>query len=67
VSVSKVVEYIKKNSERVKEMLLEVVPMLPLERECSCGDALQGAIITSGDSITEDTVKKYGVLVEKYL
>jgi 5'-methylthioadenosine phosphorylase len=40
---------------------------MPKERSCQCGSALATAILTDPGAIPEDTRKKLGIFVEKYL
>jgi hypothetical protein len=40
---------------------------MPAERTCSCGRALQHAILTNKDAITEPAKNKLGLLIEKYI
>jgi 5'-methylthioadenosine phosphorylase len=45
VSVEEVIKVFNENNERVKTLIHELIPRIPKERGCSCGTALQGAII----------------------
>ena len=43
VSVEEVIRVFNENNERVKALITELVPAIPIERTCACATALQGA------------------------
>ncbi|MBV8149707.1 MAG: S-methyl-5'-thioadenosine phosphorylase [Candidatus Eremiobacteraeota bacterium] len=43
VSVLEVVEVFKRNNDRIKEAIAKIVPMIPLDADCSCRHALEAA------------------------
>jgi len=45
VTVDEVIRVFNENNDRVKTLIHELIPQIPHERGCSCGSALQGAII----------------------
>jgi 5'-methylthioadenosine phosphorylase len=45
VTVDEVIRVFNENNERVKDLIHRLVPMIPQERSCTCGSALQGAVI----------------------
>jgi 5'-methylthioadenosine phosphorylase len=45
VSVAEVERFFKTNNERVRALILSMVPMIPAERICPCATALDGAVI----------------------
>jgi 5'-methylthioadenosine phosphorylase len=45
VSVAEVEKFFASNNERVRRLILGLVPKLPAERECPCATAMKGAII----------------------
>lgn len=51
VSVTSVVEVLKKNDERMASVIKRIVPEIKYKRSCECKNALQNAIITSPDII----------------
>ena len=51
VSVTSVVEVLKKNDERMASVIKRIVPEVKYKRSCECKNALQNAIITSPDII----------------
>ncbi len=45
VSVPEVIRVFRDNNERLRALLAEIVPAVPAGRGCSCGDALEGAVV----------------------
>lgn len=45
VSVAEVERFFASNNERVRELILGLIPRLPAERTCGCAAAMQGAVI----------------------
>ena len=45
VSVAEVERFFAQNNERVRDLILALVPRIPRERDCPCGSAMQGAFI----------------------
>jgi 5'-methylthioadenosine phosphorylase len=45
VSVAEVERFFASNNERVRELILRMIPRLPQERTCPCATAMQGAVI----------------------
>ena len=45
VSVAEVERFFASNNERVRELILGLIPRLPAERTCGCATAMQGAVI----------------------
>lgn len=45
VTHEEVVKVMKENEDKVKRMLMAVIPEIPYERKCSCKSALEGALI----------------------
>ena len=67
VSVEMVIEILNKNVRIANEAVHNLVRRLSLERTCQCCHALRDALITSPDVIPEETRKKLGLLVDRYL
>jgi len=67
VSVDIIVEILSQNVRIANDSLQNLVRALPEERTCQCGHALRNAIITRHDIIPEETQKRLGLLVDKYL
>ncbi|RLJ06492.1 MAG: S-methyl-5'-thioadenosine phosphorylase [Candidatus Aenigmatarchaeota archaeon] len=45
VSIEKILEIMKENLEKVKKIIAEVIPKIPVERNCFCKDALKDAFV----------------------
>ena len=45
VNAEEVETVMERNVEKVKKLLLDVIPMIPEKRNCECADALKGALI----------------------
>lgn len=67
VTVDVVLANLMKNAENAQKVVREAVKSMPAARECSCGRALQHAILTNKDAITEPAKNKLGLLIEKYI
>jgi 5'-methylthioadenosine phosphorylase len=67
VTVDVVLANLLKNAENAQKVVREAVKSMPSARECSCGRALQHAILTNKDAITEPAKNKLGLLIEKYI
>lgn len=46
VTLEEVLRVFKKNNDKAKKLILEMITNMPNERTCSCGTALQGAVIS---------------------
>lgn len=67
VTVSMVMQIIKKNTSFAQKALRHLIPALPEERSCDCGHALQAALTTSPRAITAETRERLDLLVGSYL
>lgn len=67
VSVEDILKILEKNSELSKQVIKEVVTMVDENRNCVCSKALQNAILTSKDNISEAVREKFGQLIRSYL
>lgn len=67
VTVSDIIGVMNKNVEAAKKIIAAVVDNIPEERECPCGSALGRSIITSPDCVTEETRKRFELIVKKYM
>ena len=67
VSVEAVIQVLQKNAAAAQSVIRKVVGSMPEERSCSCGRALQNAIITQADVIPEARRKELALLVGRYL
>jgi 5'-methylthioadenosine phosphorylase len=62
-----VVANLLKNVATSKSILQRIVPNLAGSRSCTCGSALESAIITARDVIPQETRERLAPLVGKYL
>ena len=68
VSVEAVVAILKQNAETAKAIIKATVTSFPTGREgCSCGSAMQDAIITARDAIPPDVRERLRPIIGKYL
>lgn len=67
VTVDKIIETLTKNVELARRIIKEAVPMIPEKRRCTCSNALQDAIITTKDAISEEAKKRFNILIERYI
>lgn len=67
VTVDIVVSILEKNVDTAKRIIIESAGMLKKERNCSCHKALEGSIITNPEAITQESKKRLGLIVSKYI
>jgi 5'-methylthioadenosine phosphorylase len=64
VTVETVVSNMKKNSSKAKTIITRVLPLITRNRSCGCTESLNGAIMTASESISPQTRKKLGLLID---
>ena len=67
VTVEQVVRVLHTNSDNASKVIKQAVALMPKERKCKCGSALEHAIMTDPTRIPPGTRQKLGLLVDKYL
>lgn len=67
VSVEKVKETIRRNTEKVKEIMGRLVKQEPRECRRGCNRALEGAIQTDWSYVSEEIKEKFRLLAGKYM
>jgi len=67
VNVEMLIGHLVANTNLAKEILGELIPRIPEERTCSCASALQSAILTNRESISEENRKRLEPLIGKYV
>jgi 5'-methylthioadenosine phosphorylase len=67
VTVEMVFQTVKKNTNLAQEVIAHLVAELPAEVGCECNTALEDAIATNPDIISETVRKRYSLLVDRYL
>lgn len=67
VTAEAVVRNMKHNVANAKKVIQKVAAALPLELGCSCGRALENAIMTDPAQISDQVREKYRLLAGKYI
>ena len=67
VSVDDILEILEKNSELSKQVIKEVVQIVDENRTCICSKALQNAILTSKESISDAVRERLAPLIRDYI
>jgi 5'-methylthioadenosine phosphorylase len=67
VTVEQVVKVLNTNAENAARVVKKAVAMMPKDRKCKCGSALQHAIMTDPAKIPPATRQKLSLLLDKYL
>lgn len=67
VTVETVLANLLRNAENAQKVVREAVKTMPPDRTCSCGRALEHAILTSKDAITEPAKSRLALLINKYI
>ena len=67
VSVDLVVANLMKNVETTQALLPDLSARVPGSRGCNCQSALERAIITSRDLITDDAKTRLSAIIARYL
>jgi 5'-methylthioadenosine phosphorylase len=66
VTVTDVIENLKKNTENAQKIIRAAVRRLPIDRTCKCGRALKHAIMTDLKKAPEATLQRLDLLLRKY-
>jgi 5'-methylthioadenosine phosphorylase len=67
VTVTEVIENLKKNTENAQTIIRSAVKRLPVERTCKCGSALKHAIMTDPGKVPQTTRERVELLITKYV
>src|SRR5881296_40894 len=67
VTVSDVLDNLKKNTDNAQKVIRAAVKRLPIERTCKCEHALKHAIMTDLKTVPEATRQKLELVLKKYL
>lgn len=67
VSVEQVIKVLATNADNAARVVKKAVALMPKDRKCKCGSALQYAIMTDPAKIPALTRQKLSLLVDKYL
>jgi len=66
VNVELVIGHLVANSSLARKILRKLIPRIPAQRDCACGRALENAILTQKEGISEKTVERLEPIVGKY-
>ncbi len=67
VTAEMVFRIVEKNTSLAQRALTALIERLPLERACTCGEALKNALSTRPEQIPPETRAKLALLVDRYL
>ena len=67
VTVDQVVKVLHTNADNAARVVKQAVALMPKDRKCKCGSALQFAILTDPTRIPVGTRQKLSLLLDKYL
>ncbi len=67
VTVERVIEILKRNTQVAQQAVRQLVRRLRPERTCNCGTALSSALITRPDLIPPETREKLDLFIGKYI
>ena len=67
VTVTEVIENLKKNGDNAQKIIRAAVKRLPDNRTCNCGNALRHAILTDMKNVPDKTRSKLELLLKKYV
>ena len=67
VTVTEVIENLKKNGDNAQKIIRAAVKRLPVNRTCNCGNALRHAILTDMKNVPDKTRAKLELLLKKYV
>jgi 5'-methylthioadenosine phosphorylase len=67
VTVDQIVKVLHTNADNAARVVKQAVALMPKERKCRCGSALQYAILTDPEKIPAGTRQKLSLLLDKYL
>jgi len=67
VTVEDLIETLNKNVQLARDIIKKVVPTIGESRECPCCNALQNAIITPKEVITQEAKDRLEILIKRYI
>ena len=67
VTVEDLIETLNSNVQMARDIIKKVVPVISESRECPCCNALQNAIITPKEVITQDVKDRLEILIKRYI
>lgn len=67
VTVEDVVQTLTNNVETAKKIIKKSLEMIGGERGCPCAGALENAILTRPETVSEEAKKRLGIIIERFL
>ena len=67
VSVEMIIQNLNKNVAAARKIITALVPEIPEERRCECAHALDTAVITRSDAVSEDAYKKLELILGRVI
>ena len=67
VTVDQIVKVLHTNADNAARVVKQAIALMPKDRKCKCGSALQYAILTDPEKIPAGTRQKLSLLLDKYL
>jgi len=67
VTLDEILSNLKKNVANSKTLLKEFISLVDNNQSCSCQQALSNAIVTREEFIPQETKKKLGIIINKYI
>jgi len=67
VTVEQIVKVLNTNAENASKVVKQAIALIPKDRKCKCGSALQFALLTDPTKIPAATRQKLALLLDKYL
>jgi 5'-methylthioadenosine phosphorylase len=67
VTASQIIATLNQNAENAQKVLRQAVRVLPEQRSCKCGSALQHALVTDLKLVPKSTKKKLAAIIGKYI
>ena len=67
VTVDMIIANLTQNARAAQQVIAGAVALIPAQRTCRCGSALEHAIITRPDAIPEATRRELAPIVGKYV
>ncbi|MEM7008007.1 MAG: S-methyl-5'-thioadenosine phosphorylase [Thermodesulfobacteriota bacterium] len=67
VTVEDLIATLNSNVQLARDIIKKVVPTIKEETQCPCSNALQNAIITATDAISQEAKERLGIIIERYV
>jgi len=67
VTVEDLIETLNSNVQMARDIIKRVVPVISESRQCPCCNALQNAIITPKEVITQEAKDRLEILIKRYI